>query len=118
MDSSFMNASAWGAEGIQRLLTDPTRKFESVPLDRLLDGSVRPDVARSLDVAKDAFLDVVKATRSSSLEFMARLAVPLTDSDVVDLAPVDPDRLDGQLNEFSPPSLYLCRREMFLRPDP
>jgi hypothetical protein len=118
MDYHVITASDWGAEAVASMAGDARRMFETVPLDRLLGRQAAPRAAWSADLAQQLFRELALATSAHSLEFMARLAVPLADSKAVDLRPVDPEQLQGALNEFSPPSLYLCRRDMFLRPDP
>jgi hypothetical protein len=118
MDCPVITASDWGAEALTLLSGDPTRMFDTVPLDRLLGPQAAPRAAWSAELAQQLFRELALATLANSRDFMARLAVPLADSKTVDLLPVNPDQLQGALNEYSPPSLYLCRREMFLRPDP
>lgn len=113
-----MTATEWGQQALATFSRDPARMFDTVPLDRLLDREDGPRAAWSTDRALKCFRELVTSTSASSRDFMARLAVPLADSQSLDLGSVDLRRLQEELNEFSPPRLYLCRREMFLRPDP
>jgi len=108
MDTPVMAVSEWAARASASLIEAPSRKFESIPVDRLLADAYQRDQVVAL--GHECYSLLLYATQSVSDLLMARIVFPLPVSRALEIEPPRLPDLQGKSTEFEPPSLYVCHR--------
>ena len=108
MDTPVTPASEWAARASTSLIETPSRKYESIPIDRLLGDAYQRD--RSVALGHECYRSLLDATQSVSDALMARIVFPLPVSAALEINPPQLADLQGAMSEFEPPSIYLCHR--------
>jgi hypothetical protein len=108
METAMMLASEWAARAATSLIATPSRKYESIPIDRLLGDAYHRD--HSVAMGHECYSSLLDATQSVSDALMARIVFPLPVSAALEINPPQLADLQGAMSEFEPPSTYLCHR--------
>lgn len=108
MDTAVRLASEWAARAATSLIETPSRKYESIPIDRLLGDAYQRD--RSVALGHECYSSLLDATQPVSNALMARIVFPLPVSFALEIKPPELADLQGAMSEFEPPSIYLCHR--------
>lgn len=110
MDTAVTLISEWAARASTSLIATPSRKHESIPIDRLLGDAYQRD--RSVALGHECYSSLLDATQSVSDALMARIVFPLPVSVALEINPPQLTNLQGAMSEFEPPSIYLCHRTL------